>query len=182
MSQTYASQRALINVSSGIMIVKRNWPFLFVAHHMYSHVNTLLGFDVARTFDRCIETVGKQIYRYAHNLVKSQRVKSCLQEMESAKVHTKSAAAEYEAAPLLLLAIFNEDKGLLYGVTECLEHDVQGTLVTMDTPGPALCGRDTIKVFSNCGMAMMKPNVVPNLNTRKEDRTSQQLQTLLREI
>ncbi|KAL1422505.1 hypothetical protein MTO96_022061 [Rhipicephalus appendiculatus] len=63
MSQTYASQRALINVSSGIMIVKRNWPFLFVAHHMYSHVNTLLGFDVARTFDRCIETVGKQIYR-----------------------------------------------------------------------------------------------------------------------
>ncbi|KAL1479690.1 hypothetical protein MTO96_051650 [Rhipicephalus appendiculatus] len=125
MSQTYASQRALINVYSGIMIVKRNWPFLFVAHHMYSHVNTLLGFDVARTFDRCIETVGKQIYRYAHTLVKSQRVKSCLQEIESAKVHTKSAAAEYEAAPLILLAIFNEDKGLLYGVTEVIYLQVR---------------------------------------------------------
>ncbi|KAH7944253.1 hypothetical protein HPB52_017646 [Rhipicephalus sanguineus] len=67
---------------------------------------------------KCIETVGKQIFRYAHTLVKSERVKSCLLEIESAKVHTKSAAAEYEAASLLLLAIFNEDKGLLYGVRE----------------------------------------------------------------
>ncbi|XP_037521037.1 uncharacterized protein K02A2.6-like [Rhipicephalus sanguineus] len=61
-------------------------------------------------------------------------------------------------------------------------NEIAGTLVIVDTPGPALCGRDTIKAFNNCGVAMMIPNFVANLNTRKEDRTSQQLQTLLKEF
>ncbi|XP_037528471.1 uncharacterized protein K02A2.6-like [Rhipicephalus sanguineus] len=61
-------------------------------------------------------------------------------------------------------------------------NEIASTLVIVDTPGPALCGRDTIKAFNNCGVAMMIPNFVANLNTRKEDRTSQQLQTLLKEF
>lgn len=72
--------------------------------------------------------------------------------------------------------------GELHMKATCEGHDIQGTLVIVDTPGPALCGRDTIKAFNNCGVAMMIPNFVATLNTRKEDGTSQQLQTLLKEF
>lgn len=62
----------------------------------------------------------------------------------------------------------------------CQGHEVQGSLVIVDTPGPTLRGRDTIKAFNNCEVAMLRPSFVANLNTRKEDRTSQELHTLLK--
>lgn len=41
-----------------------------------------------------------------------------MQEIEAAKMSKKSRAVEYECAPLLLLAILEEDKDLFYKVTE----------------------------------------------------------------
>ncbi|XP_077499847.1 uncharacterized protein LOC144110662 [Amblyomma americanum] len=123
MSETYASQRQLINASKNIRDIERSWPFLFQAKHLTNHVNILLGSNVAKTFDDRLKTVGRQVFRYAHSQVKKECVKSCLQEIEAAKTNRKSMAVEYEAMPLLLLAIFGEDKELFYKLTEEMASD-----------------------------------------------------------
>lgn len=118
MSQTYASQRALINGSTSILEVKTNWPFLFEEEHLCNHTATLLGFDASERFDERLEKVGKQIYRYAHTQIKKPGIKMCLKEIEVGRVTKKTTTLEYEAAPLLLLALLGERKDFFCKVTE----------------------------------------------------------------
>ncbi|XP_054930445.1 uncharacterized protein [Dermacentor andersoni] len=118
MAETYSSQRQVINASRSVVNVKENWPFLFEEAHMCSHVNILLGFSASQTFDDQVKTVGRQVFRYAHSLIKKPNVRTCLEEIEKARIETKSMAVEYEATPLLLLAIFDEDRELFCKVVE----------------------------------------------------------------
>ncbi|XP_049517132.1 uncharacterized protein LOC125942922 isoform X2 [Dermacentor silvarum] len=118
MAETYSSQRQLINASRSVLYVKENWPFLFEEMHMCSHINVLLGFSASQTFDDQIKTVGRQVFRYAHSLIKKANVRTCLEQIEKARIELKTMAVEYEATPLLLLAIFDEDCELFCKVVE----------------------------------------------------------------
>lgn len=118
MSETYASQRALINSATSVLEVKTSWPFLFEEEHLCHHTDTLLGFDASQTFDERLRKVGQQIYRYAHTQIKKSDVKTCLKEIEVGRLTKKTTTVEYEAAPLLLLALLGEKKDFFCKVTE----------------------------------------------------------------
>lgn len=108
MSETYAPQRALINSANSVLEVKTSWPFLFEEEHLCRHTDTLLGFDASQTFYERLRKVGQQIYRYAHTQINKSDVKTCLKEVEVGRLTKKTTTVEYEAAPLLLLALLGE--------------------------------------------------------------------------
>ncbi|KAL1483815.1 hypothetical protein MTO96_032944 [Rhipicephalus appendiculatus] len=81
-------------------------------------MNTLLGYDVAKTFEANLVIVGQHMIRYAHSQVKNPRVKSCLKDIAIAKATRKTPAVEYEAAPLLLLAMWDEDDEYFFRTVE----------------------------------------------------------------
>ncbi|KAM7306496.1 uncharacterized protein ISCGN_010199 [Ixodes scapularis] len=136
MSETYATQRLLINSSKGVGKVKEDWPFLFEEHHFLNHAELLLGFNVSEVFDDNMKKVGVQLYRYAYSQLKNEAVKKCLKDIEDAKKTLKNVTPEYDSTPLLLLAIFGEDIELIFKNVE--ENATDSDLGDMD-PSPIIC-------------------------------------------
>ncbi|XP_037576835.1 uncharacterized protein LOC119459071 [Dermacentor silvarum] len=59
----------------------------------------------------------------AYSQMKRPKVKKCLKEIEQAKNCLKSVTPEHEGAPVLLLALFDEDEELIYKTVEETAHD-----------------------------------------------------------
>ncbi|XP_049522546.1 uncharacterized protein LOC125945035 [Dermacentor silvarum] len=59
----------------------------------------------------------------AYSQMKRPKVKKCLKEIEQAKNSLKSVTPEHEGAPVLLLALFDEDEELIYKTVEETAHD-----------------------------------------------------------
>ncbi|KAH7941030.1 hypothetical protein HPB49_009381 [Dermacentor silvarum] len=118
MIETYASQRLTINQSGSVTEVKKNWPFLFTEDFLLEHSKKLLGTEVCQRIDASMESIGLRVYRYAYSQMKRPKVKKCLEEIEQAKNRLKSVTPEHEGAPVLLLALFDEDEELIYKTVE----------------------------------------------------------------
>ncbi|XP_037516825.2 uncharacterized protein LOC119393762 [Rhipicephalus sanguineus] len=123
MIETYASQRLTINHSRSVTEVKKNWPFLFTEDCLLQHSKELLGSEVCQRLDASMEIVGLRVYRYAYSQIKRPKVKKCLEEIEQAKNRLKSVTPEHEGAPVLLLALLDEDEELIYKTVEETAHD-----------------------------------------------------------
>nr|XP_050036503.1 uncharacterized protein K02A2.6-like [Dermacentor andersoni] len=70
--------------------------------------------------------------------------------------------------------------GQLSMTATCDGKDIPGTVIVVDSSGPSLCGRDTIKAFNEVGVAMLS-NVVANLQPVGIQAVSTGLQQLLDE-
>lgn len=68
--------------------------------------------------------------------------------------------------------------GQVCTAASCDGQTIAGALVVVGTPGMALCGTDIIKAFSQCGLAMLKPNIV-SLTQERPDQADKALQTVL---
>ncbi|CAN7978200.1 unnamed protein product [Ixodes persulcatus] len=135
MSETYATQRLQINSSKGVGKVKEDWQFLFEEHHLLSHAELLLGFNVSEVFYDNMKKVGLQRYRYAYSQLKNEAVKRCLKDIEDANKALKNVTPEYDSTPLLLLALFCEDIELIF---KNVENATDSDLGDMD-PSPIIC-------------------------------------------
>lgn len=56
--------------------------------------------------------------------------------------------------------------GQLIMTARCDGKDIQGTVIVVDSSGPSLCGRDTIKAFNEIGVSMLT-NIVASVQLMK---------------
>ncbi|CAN7981458.1 unnamed protein product [Ixodes pacificus] len=115
--QTFLSQRSSINNSSSVGHVKGSWPFLFKEKFLVQHAKQLLGDEVVRAIEVNMEKVGLRVYRYTYSQLKLPRVKKSLEQTEEAKRRLQCVTPEHKSV-LLLLALFSEDKEMVYKIVE----------------------------------------------------------------
>ena len=110
MSQTYTTQRLLINSTALIHQIEKSWPYLFQRTYFIEYANELLGINLLSVWNDSLKKVPSLMSYFRTLRKKNESIDKLFSQLEEVIVRQQNRMPELSALVLLLCTYFGEQE------------------------------------------------------------------------